>query len=104
MFEAPWQATVFAIAVQLSKNGHFTWKEWVDTLAAEIAQVEGHEQFDHDHDERGGYYITWMITLEKLLSNKNILPGKDVERRFEHLVANPLPHDHVARRTPVCIA
>ena len=28
MFAEPWQAQAFALAVKLSEQGHFTWKEW----------------------------------------------------------------------------
>ena len=32
----PWQAQAFALAVKLSEQGHFTWKEWADALADEL--------------------------------------------------------------------
>jgi nitrile hydratase accessory protein len=32
----PWQAQAFALAVKLSEQGHFTWQEWVTTLADEL--------------------------------------------------------------------
>jgi hypothetical protein len=37
VFAEPWQAQAFAIAVRLSAQGHFTWKEWAAALAAELA-------------------------------------------------------------------
>src|SRR6202051_5306822 len=37
IFAEPWQAEAFALAVRLSAQGHFTWKEWADALAAELA-------------------------------------------------------------------
>ena len=33
VFAEPWQAQAFALAVQLSEQGHFTWKEWAAALA-----------------------------------------------------------------------
>jgi nitrile hydratase accessory protein len=33
IFAEPWQAEAFALAVRLSAQGHFTWKEWASTLA-----------------------------------------------------------------------
>ena len=36
VFAEPWQAQVFALAVKLSEAGHFTWREWAETLAAEL--------------------------------------------------------------------
>jgi hypothetical protein len=35
VFAEPWQAQVFALAVRLSAQGHFTWKEWTAGLADE---------------------------------------------------------------------
>src|ERR1700674_1730316 len=36
VFAEPWQAQAFALAVRLSEQGHYTWKEWADALAAEL--------------------------------------------------------------------
>ena len=32
VFAEPWQAQAFALAVKLSEQGHFTWKEWATAL------------------------------------------------------------------------
>src|ERR1017187_1758314 len=40
VFAEPWQAQAFALAVKLSEQGHFTWKEWADGLAAELKAAE----------------------------------------------------------------
>ena len=36
VFAEPWQAQAFALAVRLSEQGHFTWKEWAAALSAEL--------------------------------------------------------------------
>src|SRR5260370_5285408 len=36
VFAEPWQAQPVALAVKLSEQGHFTWKEWAAALAAEL--------------------------------------------------------------------
>ena len=36
VFAEPWQAQAFALAVKLSEQGHFTWKEWAAGLAEEL--------------------------------------------------------------------
>ena len=36
VFAEPWQASAFALAVSLSHQGHFTWKEWAATLGEEL--------------------------------------------------------------------
>ena len=35
VFAEPWQAQAFALAVKLSEQGHFTWKEWAAALGEE---------------------------------------------------------------------
>jgi nitrile hydratase accessory protein len=36
VFAEPWEAQAFALAVKLSEQGHFTWKEWASALADEL--------------------------------------------------------------------
>lgn len=35
--QEPWQATVFALTVQLHQRGHLTWQQWADALGARLA-------------------------------------------------------------------
>src|SRR5689334_1919275 len=35
-FAEPWQGQAFGLAVRLSEEGHFTWKEWATALAEEL--------------------------------------------------------------------
>ena len=39
VFEAPWQAQAFAMAVLAAERGLFSWAEWTETLGAEIART-----------------------------------------------------------------
>ena len=39
VFAEPWQAQAFALAVRLSAQGHFTWKEWAAAPVAADAHV-----------------------------------------------------------------
>ena len=41
VFAEPWQAQVFALAVQLSAAGHFTWTEWATALGAQLQAAAG---------------------------------------------------------------
>jgi nitrile hydratase accessory protein len=36
VFAEPWQAQAFGLAVRLSAEGHFTWREWAAALAGEL--------------------------------------------------------------------
>ena len=35
-FAEPWMAQAFACAIQLSRQGLFTWSEWVEVFSTEI--------------------------------------------------------------------
>jgi nitrile hydratase accessory protein len=58
----------FALAVKLSEQGHFTWKEWATTLAEELkfAAVRG------EPDDGSHYYEHWLASLERLVSAKGL--------------------------------
>jgi nitrile hydratase accessory protein len=63
VFAEPWQAQAFALALKLSEQGHFTWKEWAAALAAELkAAADRGEPDDGSH-----YYEHWLATLERLV-------------------------------------
>src|SRR4029077_19450627 len=66
VFAEPWQAQAFALAVKLSEQGHFTWKEWAAALADEInaAATRGQD------DDGSHYYHHWLTTLERLVTAK----------------------------------
>lgn len=68
VFAAPWQAQAFALAVKLSEQGHFTWKEWATALAAELKAADQRgEPNDGTH-----YYNHWVAALEKLVTEKGL--------------------------------
>lgn len=62
VFDAPWQARVFALTLQLYENGCFSWSEWADQLSAEIAA-----------DNAADYYLNWLNALEKMIQSKELL-------------------------------
>jgi len=40
VFNQPWEAKAFALAVRLSEAGYFTWPEWVRTFSQEIKAAQ----------------------------------------------------------------
>ncbi len=68
MFAEPWQATAFALAVRLSREGHFTWSEWAATLAQELKSAADHGE----PDDGSRYYLHWLAALERLVVAKNL--------------------------------
>jgi nitrile hydratase accessory protein len=68
VFEEPWQATAFALAVRLSAEGRFTWKEWAAALADELRVAAQ----DGEPDDGSRYYHYWLAALERLVVTKGL--------------------------------
>jgi nitrile hydratase accessory protein len=69
IFTEPWEAQAFALAVKLSEQGYFTWKEWASALADELkAASDRGEPDDGSH-----YYHHWLAALERLVTSKGLI-------------------------------
>jgi nitrile hydratase accessory protein len=68
VFAEPWQASVFAVAVSLSQQGHFSWKEWAAVLAEELKSSAARGE----PDDGTHYYHCWLATLERLVVAKGL--------------------------------
>jgi nitrile hydratase accessory protein len=79
VFNDPWEAHAFALAVGLSESGCFSWSEWSAALNQEIraAQERG------DPDLGYSYYQHWLNTLERLCTEKGLMSSADMHRRKE---------------------
>jgi nitrile hydratase accessory protein len=89
VFQAPWEAQAFAMAVRLYEAGHFTWTEWSERLAAEITRA----QAAGDPDRGDTYYHHWLATLERLVGEKGLITADELGRRKTEW-------DRAARATP----
>ena len=79
VFAEPWEAQAFALAVKLSEEGHFTWKEWAAELASEIkAAADRGEPDDGTH-----YYHYWLAALERLVTAKGLADQPSLLARKE---------------------
>ncbi len=79
VFNEPWEAQAFALAVRLSEAGCFNWSEWAETLSQEIkaAQKRG------DPDLGDTYYHHWLNALERLCAEKGLVGREHMSRRKE---------------------
>ncbi len=68
VFAEPWQAQAFAMAVKLSEQGHFTWKEWAAALAEELKSAADRGE----PDDGSRYYEHWLAALERLVTAKGL--------------------------------
>ena len=79
VFAEPWQAQAFALAVRLSEQGHFTWKEWAAALAAELKAAADRGE----PDDGSRYYDHWLATLERLVAEKGLTDPSALATRKE---------------------
>lgn len=69
-FDEPWQAEAFALAVQLHRQGVFSWNEWSETLGAEIAKLEAAGDED--------YFRCWLNAVETLVARKGLASREEL--------------------------
>ena len=89
VFGEPWQAHAFAMVLTLHERGLFTWREWADALAAQIAAA----QAAGDADRGDTYYLHWLAALESLVERKGAGCAEELERTAR-------AWDQAAGRTP----
>ena len=78
VFAEPWQAQAFALAVKLSEQGYFTWKDWAAALAEEIKAAAARGEVD----DGSRYYDYWLAALERLVTQRGLTDaGSLVERK-----------------------
>ena len=77
VFAEAWEAQAFAMAVELSKQGRFTWSEWAAALAAEIGTAKARGEPDRGDT----YYHHWLAALEKLVTAKDLLHVEELAER-----------------------
>jgi nitrile hydratase accessory protein len=73
VFAEPWQAQAFAIAVQLSAQGAFTWAEWAQALSRELAGDPA--------DDGSRYYQHWVAALEALTAERGLAAAAEMATR-----------------------
>jgi nitrile hydratase accessory protein len=79
VFAEPWQAEAFALAVRLSAQGHFSWKEFATVLTDEL---KADAQLGHT-DDGSRYYHSWLTALEHLVVKKRLADGSALQARKE---------------------
>jgi nitrile hydratase accessory protein len=89
VFREPWEAQAFAMTLALHQRGLFTWAEWAQALAAQIAAA----QAAGDADLGDTYYRHWLLALEKLVATKGASSIGEL-LRYQHAWG------HAAERTP----
>jgi nitrile hydratase accessory protein len=89
VFRAPWEAQAFGLVLTLHERGHFTWREWTERLAAEIAAARDRGEVD----DGSRYYEYWLAALETVAASKGLVTVSELLRRKDEW-------DAAARSTP----
>jgi nitrile hydratase accessory protein len=89
VFREPWEAQAFALTVALHERGAFSWPEWTEALAAEIARA----QAAGDPDTGETYYRHWLAALERLVDEKGLTDATTLARYAD-------AWEQAAQRTP----
>ena len=75
----PGRRRLFALAVKLSEQGHFTWKEWAAALADELKAASDRGE----PDDGSRYYEHWLAALERLVVAKGLSNASAMRERKE---------------------
>jgi len=67
------------LAVNLSEQGHFTWKEWAAALADELKAAADRGE----PDDGSRYYHHWLAALERLVTAKGLANWEAMRKRKE---------------------
>lgn len=68
VFEAPWHAEAFAIAVALEAGGAFSWPEWTACFGTVLAEQGQARDLDGGDD----YFHAWVAALERICAKKGL--------------------------------
>ena len=76
---------------RFSKKGHYEWEDFGRELISSIAEWEN----QHGNDGPGwDYYKRWLVALERLLIESELLKYQELESRTKELLTlNEEPHD-----------
>jgi len=73
VFQSPWHSQLFAITVQLSESGNFSWKEFVDFFGKSLNRARINKKNLDGNDD---YFNSWLVALEEIIVTKEIANSK----------------------------
>jgi nitrile hydratase accessory protein len=91
VFEEPWEARAFGVAVGLVEEQGLDWEEFRRRLIDEIGAWER----EHGHAPGGAYeyYERWLAALERLVLESGLATKAELEQEILHVAADD-DHDH----------
>ncbi len=86
VFDAPWEARAFGMAVALNEKAIYPWRDFSQGLASEIAEAE-QKAIDST------YYERWYAALEKLATTSGLVTQEELDQRTAEY-ASGMHDDH----------
>ena len=69
VFQNPWHSQLFAITVQLSETGNFSWKEFVQFFGKSLKKSRLELNSLDGNDD---YFYCWLTALEEIIISKKL--------------------------------
>ena len=85
VFQAPWEARAFGLAVALNEKDLYEWREFSSQLASEIADAE-------QNNDPSSYYARWVASLEELVIAQGLISREQLDARTAEYASGI--HDH----------
>jgi nitrile hydratase accessory protein len=93
VFEQPWEARAFGVAIALCREQGIEWEAFRSRLIDEIAAWE--REHGSGPSDEWRYYERWAATLERLVLELGLVAEPEVAARAEQLAhADRHDHDH----------
>ncbi len=96
VFEAPWEARAFGMALLLHQQDVYPWREFSDRLAAQIAVDDTPANapvLPPPPDTESRYYRQWLAALESLVLDRGLITPDEIDSRTDEFAAG-LWDDH----------
>lgn len=82
-FDRDWEGLAFGMALALAKKGHYEWEDFRQELMASIAEWEAKHSLS---DSSWDYYQRWLIALERMVIESELIDATELEQRTAELI------------------
>ena len=89
-FDRDWEGLAFGIALALAKKGHYEWEDFRQELITSIAEWEAEHDCAHPSWD---YYQRWLIALERIAIESELIDEKELEQRTAELINCKQDHE-----------
>lgn len=99
VFDEPWEARAFGLAVALNEEGVYPWQDFSGGLSNTISSIEQGlpDPAAVTINESSDYYQHWLASLETLILAQGLVTSAELEAEIAtqiHHDAHDHDHDH----------